>query len=44
LVVLIFPGGIAGVVSLVRDTAWFQAHWPKTSLRLTRWRRKGDPS
>jgi branched-chain amino acid transport system permease protein len=44
LVVLIFPGGIAGVVSLVRDTAWFQDHWPKTSLRLARWRRKGDPS
>lgn len=43
LVVLIFPGGIAGVGSLVRDSAWFQAHWPRNLLH-TRWRGKGDRS
>ena len=44
LVVLLFPGGIAGGVSLVRDSAWFQAHWPKTSLRQIQWPRRGGPT
>jgi branched-chain amino acid transport system permease protein len=44
LVVLLFPGGIAGGVSLFRDSAWFQAHWPKTSLRHIQWPRRGGPT
>lgn len=44
LVVLIFPGGIAGVVSLVRDSAWLQAHGPRSPLQHLQWRTRGTRS
>ncbi|MDQ2810840.1 MAG: hypothetical protein M3Z75_02910 [Actinomycetota bacterium] len=48
LVVLIFPGGIAGVASLVGDSSWTRAWLEKTRLRDLRRRRPlsggGDPS